>query len=131
MTIRRSALFGLAALATVAVAGPSIAAEGGGVPLVSTNTIVATNLAAGIGNSARQDIDATQKGGSFKRGPMVGANDIFADNQAVGIGNKAKQHLDVTQRAPKGLFGANRVDASNMAAGLFNRAHQDIHARQR
>ncbi|MBW7851974.1 MAG: hypothetical protein H3C38_15885 [Rhodospirillales bacterium] len=131
MSIRRSSLIALAALATVAVAGPSFAGEKGGVPLVSNNTVVATNVAAGIGNTAKQDIFASQRGGGMKSGPMFGSNSIFADNTAAGIGNKAKQTLDVHQRAPKGVFGSNTVDARNLAAGIGNYARQDIYARQR
>ena len=132
MIVRRSALLGLAALATVAVAGPSVAGEAGGLPLVSTNTVVATNVAAGIGNVAKQDVDAVQKGSHGRKGgALFGSNSIFADNQAVGIGNKAKQNLDVHQRAPKGMFGSNTVDARNMAAGIHNYARQDIFAKQR
>jgi hypothetical protein len=61
-----------------------------GSPLVSNNVATNTNVAAGIGNQANQQVFQTQQGGSGK-GSLVSNNTAVNTNVAAGIGNIANQ----------------------------------------
>src|SRR5688500_10958406 len=62
-----------------------------GAPLVSNNVATNTNVAAGIGNQANQQVFQTQQGGSGK-GSLVSNNTAVNTNVAAGIGNIANQN---------------------------------------
>lgn len=64
-------------------------------PLVSTETTVANNVAAGIGNAARQNLGAMQAGG---RGGAVDANTLVTTSVAGGVANFAGQYGFAHQR---------------------------------
>lgn len=147
----RTSIFALATLIAASAAVPAMAGDwqSGGIPLAgstTSNSVDATNVAAGVGNLASQDIHASQSGGKFTPrfgrelgmglgpmgSPMVSNNTIVGTNVAAGIGNEADQDLGVRQG---GGFGPglvnNSVTGTNVAAGLGNLASQSIHARQK
>ena len=139
----RTSIFALATLIAASAAVPAMAGDwqSGGIPLATTsNSVDATNVAAGTGNLASQDIHASQSGGAFlphffggaKGGPLVTTNTIVGTNVAAGLGNEADQDLGVRQRGGFGLGSvANSVNGTNVAAGLDNLATQSIRARQK
>ena len=157
MSIRRP-LFAAAALFAASVALPALADDfqTGGIPLggaTTTNTTVGTNVAAGIGNNAFQNMSVAQKGGKSGLGgiglgfgmgqtlggagvapslPSTTSNSINGTNVAAGTGNNAFQGLGVAQ-AGTGHGGtvSNSLDGLNLAAGQFNNAGQVINSRQR
>ncbi|WP_431856965.1 hypothetical protein [Azospirillum sp.] len=106
--------------------------------LASTNVSNATNLAAGIGNSAQQRVTGVQGGGP---GSLVSTNVGTATNVAAGIGNSAGQSvggiqgngvrvgLNFTGRGP--LVSTDVLVGTNVAAGIGNSAGQGILAKQR
>ena len=105
--------------------------------LAGTNVSNATNLAAGIGNSAQQRVTGVQGG----PGSLVTTNVGTATNVAAGIGNSAGQQvtgiqgngvrvgLNFTGRGP--LVSTDVGVASNVAAGIGNAAGQGVLLRQR
>ncbi len=144
--LRKIALGTLAAvlLATPALAQPKTGA-GTGMPsmmavpgLVSTNVANATNVGAGIGNSAQQQGTVLQGGGAPIRGvgPLVSTNVGTATNVAAGIGNTAGQKLlgfqgngvqvglNFSGRGP--LVSTNVGIGTNVTAGLGNSAGQSL-----
>ncbi|CAO3454233.1 hypothetical protein [Azospirillum largimobile] len=144
--IRKIAFATLAAalLATPALAQPKTGA-GTGMPslmsvpgLVSTNVANATNVGAGIGNSAQQQGTVLQGGGAPIRGvgPLVSTNVGTATNVAAGIGNTAGQKLlgfqgngvqvglNFSGRGP--LVSTNVGIGTNVTAGLGNSAAQSL-----
>ena len=89
------------ALALAALAGSAQAGQlhTGGLP-VANNTLIGTNLAAGIGNQAQQQLMASQSPGLQAPGltgpggnPLVVNNTQVATNVAAGIGNQARQNV--------------------------------------
>ena len=156
MTIRRP-LFAAAALIAASVALPALADDfqTGGIPLVgatTTNTTVGTNVAAGIGNNAFQNMGVSQKGGKaglpgigiglglgqqlggagLAQGlPSTTSNSINGTNVAAGTGNNAFQGLGVAQAGASHGTVSNGLDGLNLAAGQFNNAGQVINSRQR
>ncbi len=139
----RTSIFALATLIAASAAVPAMAGDwqSGGIPLAgstTSNSVDATNVAAGVGNLASQDIHASQSGGKIvpnffggpKGGPLVTTNTIVGTNVAAGIGNEADQDLGVRQGGGFGLVN-NSVAGTNVAAGLGNLASQSIHARQK
>lgn len=143
MTFRRISFAVSAALLALAAIPAAQADTRGGLPIggVSTNSVVANNVAAGTGNIANQSVFAHQFGQSPQlhapqRGPYLGggspwpgagSNSVNANNVAAGYGNTANQMVGALQ----GPGGFNRVDATNLAAGLGNTANQQIMATQR
>ncbi len=143
--IRKIALGTLAAalLATPALAQPRTGA-GTGMPsmmavpgLVSTNVANATNVGAGIGNSAQQQGTVLQGGAPIHGvGPLVSTNVGTATNVAAGIGNTAGQKLlgiqgngvqvglNFSGRGP--LVSTNVGVGTNVTAGLGNSAAQSL-----
>ncbi|MBX9634784.1 MAG: hypothetical protein K2X44_07355, partial [Magnetospirillum sp.] len=126
MTFRRSAL-----TAFVLAFAVSSAAQAG-----TRNSVVANNVAAGVGNTAQQSVFANQFGSPSFAAPMLGrapwlggggSNSINANNIAAGVGNTAIQGIGAFQ----GGRGSNHVDASNLAAGIGNFAGQQILTTQR
>ncbi|OYD84623.1 hypothetical protein [Azospirillum brasilense] len=93
--------------------------------LSSTNVGIATNLAAGIGNKAKQNVFAMQQGTG---GSLVNTNVGVATNVAAGIGNKAKQNVTgVTFGFGKGgLLDTNVGVTTNVGAGIGNTAGQNL-----
>lgn len=93
--------------------------------LSSTNVGVATNLAAGIGNKAKQNVFTMQQGTG---GSLVNTNVGVATNVAAGIGNKAKQNVTgVTFGFGKGgLLDTNVGVTTNVGAGIGNTAGQNL-----
>ena len=146
MKFRTAPLFAFAALIAASAAAPAMAGDYGmgGIPVMgsTSNSLEASNTAAGVGNVADQDIHAKQSGfgGLTIRplgygkvlggGPLVSNNTTVGTNVAAGIGNEADQSLHVGQRAGFGVTN-NSVDALNLAAGIGNLATQNIHARQK
>jgi hypothetical protein len=141
--------FVLGALATALLATPALAqpksAAGPGMPsmmavpgLVNTNVANATNVGAGIGNSAQQQGAVYQGGGAPIRGvsPLVSTNVGTATNVAAGIGNSAGQRLlgfqgngvqvglNFSGRGP--LVSTNVGVGTNVTAGLGNSAGQSL-----
>ena len=143
----------LGALATALLATPALAqpksAAGPGLPammavpgLVSTNVANATNVGAGIGNSAQQQGAVLQGGGAPIRGvgPLVSTNVGTATNVAAGIGNSAGQRLLGFQGNAQGsgvqvglnfsgrgpLVSTNVGVGTNITAGLGNSAGQSL-----
>lgn len=114
---------------------------GPGFGLTSTNVGVATNTAAGIGNTAQQRVGTLQSGPATGFGPLVSTNVGVATNTAAGIGNIAQQRvlgvqgngvqvgLNMTGRGP--LVSTNVDLTANVAAGLGNTAGQRAITRQR
>ncbi len=93
--------------------------------VASTNVGVATNLAAGIGNKAKQNVFTMQQGTG---GSLVNTNVGVATNVAAGIGNKAKQNVTgVTFGFGKGgLLDTNVGVTTNVGAGIGNAAGQNL-----
>jgi hypothetical protein len=158
MKFRTSPLLAVAALLAVSAAAPAMAGDFdmGGIPVVgplvgssTSNSVNATNVAAGIGNVADQDIDAKQSGGRVGHairhwgggkagvgvgGPLVTTNTAVGTNVAAGIGNEADQDLHLGQKGGPGVgLGAvtNSLNALNLAAGINNQASQTIHSKQK
>jgi hypothetical protein len=159
MMIPRRATLGLSAIAllgAVAISAPASAdrLHAGGIPLNTTNAVTGINIAAGLGNSARQQIDASQSGGGQSGGsggmmmgmpgmggqPLVRTNTTVATNVAAGIGNQALQGMDVRQGGPmlqldfsgrRPLVTTNVGVATNVAAGIGNQALQGLSLGQR
>ena len=103
---------------------PGFGSPFSGAPSVAnTNVGVATNLAAGIGNKAKQNVFSMQQGTG---GALVNTNVGVATNVAAGIGNKAKQNVTgVTFGFGKGgLLDTNVGVTTNVAAGIGNAAGQ-------
>lgn len=107
--------------------------------LVSTNVGNATNVGAGIGNSAQQQGVFLQGGGGAPiRGvsPLVSTNVGTATNVAAGIGNSAGQRLlgvqgsgvqvglNFSGRGP--LVSTNVGVGTNVTAGIGNTAAQSL-----
>lgn len=130
MTFRTSALAASAlALALVTSAAAQAGTRNGGIPLTS-NSVVANNIAAGTGNTAQQSVFANQFGGgapSWRAPQFGGSNSVNANNVAAGVGNTAVQGVGALQ----GPGGHNRVDATNLAAGMGNFASQQVFTTQR
>ena len=139
--------FALGALATILLATPALAQTktGPGMPsmmavpgLVSTNVANATNVGAGIGNSAQQQGVVLQGSGAPVRGvgPLVSTNVGTATNVAAGIGNTAGQRLlgiqgsgvqvglNFSGRGP--MVNTNVGIGTNVTAGLGNSAAQSL-----
>lgn len=104
MKFRTSPLLAIAALLAVSAAAPAMAGDFdmGGIPVVgpviggsTSNSLNATNVAAGIGNEADQDLHLGQKGGPGF-GPVT--NSFNALNLAAGIGNLATQNIHSRQK---------------------------------
>lgn len=99
--------------------------------LVGTNVTNSMNLAAGVGNTAKQRVTGVQ---SSPFGSLVDTNVTNSTNVAAGIGNVAKQQatgvqgngvrvgLNFTGRGP--LVTTDVTTAANVAAGLGNVAKQ-------
>ncbi|MCW2240867.1 hypothetical protein [Azospirillum canadense] len=99
--------------------------------LVGTNVTNSMNLAAGIGNTAKQKTTSLQ---ASPFGSLVNTNVANSTNVAAGIGNTAKQKttgiqgngvhvgLNFTGRGP--LVSTDVSTAANVAAGLGNVAQQ-------
>lgn len=114
----------------------------GGLP-VANNTMIANNLAAGMGNQSQQQMMGQQSGAPTGPGghPLVVNNTQVATNVAAGISNRASQTvlglqgggppvgLDFSGRGP--MVTTNTMVNTNVAAGLYNRADQTVLARQR
>jgi hypothetical protein len=135
MTFRRmsfavSALvFGLAA-GVAAHAGTLGGSLGG-----TNNSITATNLAAGIGNHARQGIFAQQFGQmpSYGQTPAYGQPPSYGQTPSYGpqYGTPAMGGGLMGGRLPSLAGpGSNSVNANNIAAGIGNTARQGIDAVQ-
>jgi hypothetical protein len=98
MILRRTSIL----VAALAFAGPALAEDLP--PLVVTNTTVGTNVAAGIGNSAGQQLLTRQSGQPVVsldfsgRGPMVTTNVAVGTNVGAGLGNLAGQRFGAPQR---------------------------------
>lgn len=117
---------------------PRVLTTPGFAGLASTNVSNATNLAAGIGNSAQQRVGSVQSGGP---GSLVSTNVGTATNVAAGIGNSAGQRvggvqgngvrvgLNFTGRGP--LVSTDVMVGTNVAAGIGNSAAQGILSKQR
>ena len=104
--------------------------------LVGTNVTNSMNLAAGIGNTAKQKTTSLQ---ASPFGSLVNTNVANSTNVAAGIGNTARQKttgiqgngvqgngvhvgLNFTGRGP--LVSTDVSTAANVAAGLGNVAQQ-------
>lgn len=98
-------------------------------PGVTNNSITANNVAAGWGNTANQNIFASQQGG-YGQWPGFTGNTLTGNNVAAGTGNKANQDIMSDQRGGK-IPTFNSVDALNLAAGTHNRANQRLMTQQR
>lgn len=98
-------------------------------PGVTSNSITANNVAAGIGNKANQNIWASQSGSSSPW-PGLTSNTLTGTNIAAGTGNKANQTIMSDQRGGS-VPTFNSVDALNLAAGGYNRANQTLMTQQR
>ncbi|WP_448203304.1 hypothetical protein [Azospirillum sp. sgz302134] len=96
-------------------------------PLTNTNVGVNTNLAAGIGNKAKQQVFGLQQGPGFGSS-LVNTNVGVNTNVAAGIGNKAKQSVTgVTFGFGKGgLLDTNVGVNTNVSAGIGNLAGQKV-----
>ncbi|HLO78115.1 MAG TPA: hypothetical protein VK196_16800 [Magnetospirillum sp.] len=132
------------ALVLAALAGGAHAErlQTGGLP-VSNNLMIGTNVAAGMGNQAQQQIIAAQTGNPMgpQGFPLVSNNTQVSTNVAAGINNRASQSvvglqgggpmvgLDFSGRGP--LVTTRVGVATNVAAGLNNRADQAILSQQR
>jgi len=144
----RSPLFAVAALVSVAAAVPAMAGDvqTGGIPLgmgggVTNNSFSASNVAAGVGNQAFQQIHSSQKGsgqgfsglGGFSFPGMPGQtnNTASASNVAAGVDNAALQQIGLSQRGVRGGLVNNSLDAQNLAAGVGNFAGQSLFQKQR
>jgi len=146
----RSPLFAVAALVTLAAAAPVMAADvqTGGIPLgmggsTTNNSFSASNVAAGVGNQAFQQIHSSQKGAgqgfgmsgySFPGMPMAGGltnNTAQANNVAAGVDNSALQQLGLSQRGVRGSAVTNNLSALNLSAGVGNFAGQNLFQTQR
>jgi len=73
---------------------PSYVSTPSYVPSTTTNSTTASNVAAGIDNSAFQKLNAHQ--GGFM--PGIVTNSVDAQNLAAGLGNLAKQRINTTQK---------------------------------
>lgn len=142
MTFVRSPLFALAALAVASAAVPALAQEFEGGLAVTTNSLNASNIAAGTNNEAVQKIHSTQLGAPGYRPydydwhgmpymPSVTTNSLNASNVAAGTGNEALQKLGVRQSGSGFGVVTNNLDAQNLAAGVDNIARQRIFAIQK
>jgi hypothetical protein len=147
----RSPLFAAAALVVVAATAPAMAGDvqTGGIPLglgggSTNNSFSASNVAAGVGNTAVQQIHASQKGSGQGFGGLGGVpgfsfpglpgqtnNSASASNIAAGVNNTAFQQLGLSQRGAPGGLVNNNLDAQNLAAGLGNFAGQKLFQTQR
>lgn len=145
MIFRRIPFAVTAAILALAAIPAAQAGNRGGLPVgmggVTTNSVVANNIAAGIGNVANQGVFAQQFGQSPHavsplQGPQWGGvpvagggglNSTTATNLAAGAHNHANQMVGAMQ----GPGGFNRIDATNVAAGFGNLANQQIMATQR
>ena len=106
--------------------------------LASTNVSNATNVGAGIGNTAQQRAIGVQGGAP---GSLVSTNVGTATNVAAGIGNTAGQQvlgvqgngvrvgMNFTGRGP--LVSTDVGVATNVAAGIGNAAGQGALLKQR
>jgi len=102
-----------------------------GVPVVTSNSLTANNVAAGYKNKANQSIFADQSGApGWYGGGGTTVNSIDANNIAAGKGNVANQDIMARQGGSGGLT-LNRLDAMNLAAGEHNLANQRIFSQQR
>jgi hypothetical protein len=139
----------LALLGAVALSHPAQAdrLHAGGIPLSATNAVTGMNIAAGLGNSAHQEMGVTQMGGQMGMPgmggghPLVSTNVGVATNVAAGIGNSAGQSvagsqgggplvgLDFSGRGP--MVTTNVGVATNVAAGIGNHALQGVDLHQR
>jgi len=140
MIVRRLPLLAFAAIAGFATSALADGAFSGGVPLSTSNNLsIGTNLAAGIDNSAHQNLHSTQTGGGGI--PLVSTNTLVGTNVAAGIGNSARQGISANQsNAPlvsynwsgTGPLVTTNVDVgTNVAAGIGNLATQRLSTRQR
>lgn len=141
-SIRRS--ISLAAIAAALAFGATTAAQAGdykdqkmmgGIPLITSNSVTANNIAAGTKNTANQSVFADQSGapGWYKGkgyGGLTG-NSTDATNVAAGFKNHATQDVMSRQSGSPGALTLNRVDALNLAAGDHNFANQRVMANQR
>lgn len=95
---------GIPLSASTARMGAGIAAGFGRHDLVDNQLSVSTNVAAGIGNTATQQVAGVQGGGpavglDFSgNGPMVKTRFNFATNVAAGIASTARQGVSTLQR---------------------------------
>jgi hypothetical protein len=131
MKFRTSPLLAVAALLAVSAAAPAMAGDFdmGGIPVVrarpvvagSSNSLDATNVAAGVGNTADQDIDAKQAGGFGRFSQPI--------RRRGGGGRVMPQGVP----GPGIGLGAvtNNLSALNLAAGIDNQASQTIHSKQK
>lgn len=141
MSFRRIS-FAASALILALAAGPI--AQAGTLGSSTSNSVSATNVAAGIGNRATQNIFAQQTGqlpmtrmgtggwGVPTLGLGGGTNSITGTNVAAGLNNSASQSIGASQLggSPWSGLGANSVTGTNVAAGIGNKAVQGIGAQQ-
>jgi hypothetical protein len=96
----RRTLLSIAILGTLAAPAMADGLRTGGIPLVSNNNASNTNVAAGTGNFANQQVFQTQQGGSgfgFGKAPLVSNNTATNTNAAAGFGNFANQGVSQFQ----------------------------------
>ena len=141
-SIRRISFAAIAAtlalgVVSAAQAGEKYSPQPHGIPLVTSNSVTANNIAAGTGNTATQGVFADQSGAQGwygKKGPSAGgitSNSTNATNLAAGFKNHATQDVMTRQSGSPGAQTLNRVDALNMAVGEHNFASQRVMADQR
>lgn len=142
MTFRQLPIAVTAAVLALAAIPAAQADTLGGVPVgVTSNSLAATNVAAGKGNVANQSVFAQQFGQSPlmhmpQRSPQVGGgfNSTAATNLAAGEHNRASQGVATTQLGGGtpwsalggSSLGSNSVNANNIAAGFGNKANQMV-----
>jgi hypothetical protein len=98
----RRTLLSIAILGTLAAPAMADGLRTGGIPLVSNNSASNTNVAAGTGNVANQNVSQFQSGGSgfgfgFGKAPLVSNNTATNTNVAAGFGNFANQGVSQFQ----------------------------------